>query len=346
MNAGVNIQTRFGGVSGAITDSDMDSLFILPLRVIPFATDSLQRSRMIKNHRMESVVELYAERGMGSGQIAVTDLSKHFGWKNAAHTDYDILRKLCDLPSFDVYTLRRSLRGLDVPVNNYDELKLTDEKNRQLTGYMQDFTLPLIREIYGESAKDVRRFEDLVLLFKDPDVKKALARLKQMAEKLRISIEQIPRFLEDYADIFLSLSYYNQCLDRLVPLIESFVVSMADLRKSMQVRNDKNLMAEVDRQEKMLTGLINFLKRMFQQFGELSRDLWSDLSAEKFERVREFIEGTQIKVGSVLCGLTVKMNAWITQFPSPRAGGPGAKSEFIMTEMRAGMNELIAIARS
>ena len=64
-----------------------------------------------------------------------------------------------------------------------------------------------------------------------------------MAEKLRISIEQIPRFLEDYADIFLSLSYYNQCLDRLVPLIESFVVSMADLRKSMQVRNDKNLMA-------------------------------------------------------------------------------------------------------
>ncbi len=341
----MHIQPRLGGVSGVITDSDMDSLFILPLRVIPFATDSLERSRMIKNHRMESVVELYAERGMGSGQIEVNDLSKHFGWKNGSHTDYDILRKLSDLPSFDVYTLRRSLRALDVPVNNFAELRLTDEKNRQLTGYMQEFTLPLIREVYGADAKDVKRFEDLVLLFKDPDVKKALARLKQMAEKLHIAIDQIPRFLEDYADIFMSLSYYNHCLDRLVPLIEGFLGSMVDLRKSMQVRTDHMLMTEIDRQEKVLTGLITYLKRLFQQFGAMSRDLWSNLSAEKFERVRDFIESTQIKVGSVLCGLTVKMNAWTNQFPSPKVGGPGAKSEFIMTEMRPGMNELIAIAR-
>ena len=134
-----------------------------------------------------------------------------------------------------------------------------------------------------------------------------------MAEKLGISIEQIPRFLEDYADIFLSLSYYNHCLDRLVPLIEGFLASMVDLRKSMQVRNDRMLMEEIERQEKVLTGLINFLKRMFQQFGELSRDMWSNMSAQKFERVREFIESTQVKVGGVLCGLTVKMNAWTHQ---------------------------------
>ena len=157
MDASVHIQPRFGGVASLITDSDMDSLFILPLRVIPFETDSLERSRMIKNHRMESVVEVFAERGMGSGQIEVNDLSKHFNWKNGSSTDYEILRKLSDLPSFDVYTLRRSLRALEIPVNNFSELKLTEEKNRQLTGYMQEFTLPLIREIYGDSAKDVRQ---------------------------------------------------------------------------------------------------------------------------------------------------------------------------------------------
>jgi hypothetical protein len=341
----VHIEPRSGSVAGPIVDSDMDSLFILPLRVVPFETDSLRRARLIKSHRMESVVEVFAERGMGSGQISVGDLPQHFNWRNGSHGDYAILRKLAELPSFDVYTLRRSLRALDVPVNNYGELKLTDEKNRQLTGYMQRFTLPLIREVYGESAQDVRRFEDLVLLFKDPDVKRALARLKQMAEKLHITVDHIPRFIEDYGDIFLSLSYYNHCLDRLSPLIESFVASMTDLRKSMQVRNDHNLMSEIERQEKMLTGLINFLKRMFQDFGVMSRDLWSNLSAEKFDTVREFIEGTQVKVGGVLCGLTVKMNAWANQFPSPRAGGPGARSEFVMTEMRPGMTELIAIAR-
>src|SRR5262249_3529449 len=115
--------------------------------------------------------------------------------------------------------------------------------------------------------------------------------------------------------------------------------------RSMQVRNDRNLMAELERQEKLLAGLVNFLKRMFEEFGVMSRDLWSNLSAQKFEQVREYIEGVQIRVGSVLCGLTVKMNAWTAQLPIAPAGGPSARGEFIMTEMRPGMNELVAIAR-
>ncbi|TAL01042.1 MAG: hypothetical protein EPO08_11675 [Rhodospirillaceae bacterium] len=331
---------------GPIIDSDMDSLFVLPLSIIPLTTESLRSSRLIKNHHMMSVIEVFGERATGSGQISVDHLPNHFQWKEGyGHKDMGILSKVAPLPSYDVYTLRRSLRELGVPVNNHADLKLTDDKNRQLTGYMTRFTLPLIREVYGETARDVQRFEDLVQLFKDPDVKKALARLKQMAEKLQIGIEQIPRFIEDYGDIFLALAYYNHCLDRLAPLIENFVQAMADLRKSMQVRNDRNLMAEIDRQEKMLTGLVNFLKRMFQEFGVMSRDLWSDLTASKFNQVRAYIESTQVKVGSVLCGLTVKMNAWATHFPNPRAGGPGAKCEFIMTEMRPGMTELIGLAR-
>ena len=52
-----------------------------------------------------------------------------------------------------------------------------------------------------------------------------------------------------------------------------------------------------------------------------------------------------IRVGSVLCGLTVKMNAWTAQFPISTIGGPSTRGEFIMTEMRPGMNELIAVAR-
>jgi hypothetical protein len=295
---------------------------------------------------MESVIEVFSDRESGSGQITVDNLPIHFHWKEGhGHRDMQILSKVAPLPSYDVYSLRRSLRELGIAVNSHAELKLTDEKNRQLTGYMTTFTMPLIREVYGDSAKDVQRFEDIVHLFKDPDVKKALTRLKQMAEKLHIGIEQIPRFIEDYGDIFLALAYYSHCLDRLTPLIENFVQSMAELRKSMQVRNDRNVMAEIDRQEKVLMGLVNFLKRMFQEFGAMSRDLWSNLTAAKFNQVREYIEGTQLKVGSVLCGLTVKMNAWASHFPSPRVGGPGTKCEFIMTEMRPGMTDMIAIAR-
>src|SRR5215475_5501393 len=110
VDASVHIAPRHSQIASPIMDSDMDSLFVLPLSVIPFQTETLRSSRLIKNHHMQSVVELYAEKGMGSGQIDVNDLPQHFNWRNAAHSDYDILRKLADMPSFDVYSLRRSLR--------------------------------------------------------------------------------------------------------------------------------------------------------------------------------------------------------------------------------------------
>ena len=84
---------------------------------------------------------------------------------------------------------------------------------------------------------------------------------------------------------------------------------------------------------------------MFRDFGVMSRDLWSNLTAAKFHQVREFIESAQVKVGGVLCDLTVKMNAWATHFPNPRSGGPSAKSDFMMTEMRPGMSSLVGMAR-
>ncbi len=327
-------------------DSDIDSLFILPLRIIPFKTESLARSRLVKNSHIVGVLELFAERETGSGQVEIRDLPQHFKWKEGAgHPDLGILYNLAPLPSFDVYSLRRSLRDHGIPVNNYNDLKLSEEKNKQLTGYMSRFTMPLIKEIYGDDSKGITRFEDIVGLFKDPDMKKALARLKQMAEKLQITIDQIPKFLENYGDIFMSLSYYNQCLDRLTPLLEAFIYAMKDMRGSMQVRNDRALMAEMDKVEKTITGLINFLKRTFQDFGTMSQDMWNNLTAAKFEQVRAYIEDTQVKVGSVLCGLTVKMNAWVIRFPNPKSGGPGAKGEFIMTDMRQGLQEIVSAAR-
>ncbi len=334
------------GNSNPIVDSDIDSLFILPLRIIPFKTESLARARLVKNSHIVGVMELYAERETGSGQIDIRDLPQHFKWKEgAAHPDLALLYSLAPLPSYDVYSLRRMLRELGIPVNNYTDLKLSDEKNKQLTGYMSKFTLPLIKEIYGDDSKGITRFEDIVLLFKDPDVKKAIAKLKQMAEKLRITIDQIPTFLENYGDIFMSLSYYNHCLDRLTPLLEAFIYAMSEMRKSMQVRNDRNLMAEMDKVEKLINGLITFLRRTFQDFGTMSQDMWNNLTAAKFEQVKAYIESVQVKVGSVLCGLTVKMNAWVIKFPNPRSGGPGAKGEFIMTDMRQGLAEIVTIAR-
>lgn len=48
---------------------------------------------------------------------------------------------------------------------------------------------------------------------------------------------------------------------------------MTEMRKGMQVSNDRNLMAEMDKVEKLITGLINFLKCTFQDFSTMSQDM-------------------------------------------------------------------------
>lgn len=203
-----------------ISDNDRDSLHILPLVVLPFQTAALTRARLIKNVRLKSVVELFADKDTGSGQIEIEDIPNEFNWNMAdPPDDMNMLRKVGNLPSYDVYSLRISLRELDIKVNDVDALRLSDAMNAELTAYMTDFTRPLIKEIYGGDDVSIDSFEDVVKLFRDPDVKKALEKIRVMSAKLNVKPEEIPRFMEDYGDIFLSLSYYRRCLDSIEPII-------------------------------------------------------------------------------------------------------------------------------
>ena len=324
----------------------MDALFVLPLEIIPLKTEGLQRARLIKNNYLDGVIELFAEKDTGSGQVSIENLPDHFHWKQGvSHPDMKLLTQLAPLHSYDVYSLRKSLRKLGIPISEGSELQLSEEKNKELTTYMSTFTLPLIKQIYGDDEMEVSNFNDLIALFKDPDVKKALGKLKMMAEKLNIELDQIPLFLEDYGDIFLSLSYYRNCLDRLEPLMQNFMGSMVEVKKNYQVRQDKNLLDHISKVEKLVTGVVEFLKRLFKEFDVQTQDLWDNLSATRFEEVKKLISKYHTTIGGVLCGLTVKMNAWIVKFPNSRVGSPVSKGEFVMSDMRQGINNIRAIAQ-
>jgi hypothetical protein len=107
------------GMADELNDTDCDSLYILPLAIIPLRTPALRRARMIKNVRLDSAVELFEDAKAGSGQIEVEDLPREFGWcERPSQPDLVVLRKLALLPSFDVYSLRVLLRQHDIPVND------------------------------------------------------------------------------------------------------------------------------------------------------------------------------------------------------------------------------------
>ncbi len=334
-------------VSIQIKDTDRDSLHILPLVIMPLETPALNRARLIKNVRLESVIELFEDKDTGSGQIDIEGLPQEFSWSMAdPPADMVMMRKIGALPSYDVYSLRISLRELEIEVNDHETLRLSDSMNKELTSYMTDFTRPLIQEIYGGDEVSINNFDDVIKLFRDPDVKKALEKIRVMSAKLNIKPEEIPRFMEDYGDIFLSLSYYRRCLDAIEPIITEFLEAMDELRDNYHFKNDQNLLKTMKDMEATINELMVAITGRFENFERGTKHMWDNISAERFRKVEELITGYHTTIGGVLCSLSVKMDAWARLFPTPAAGGPGKRAEFMMSEMKQGMDKIIKIEDS
>jgi len=290
---------------------------------------------------LNSVIELFRDDHSGSGQLQIPDLPNEFGWENpGTHPDMIMLRKIGQMPSYDVFSLRVTLRNLNIKVNDYDDLKLSEEMNKELATYMTGFTRPLVKQIYGKDDVEINTFEDVVKMFRDPDVKKALEQLNMMADKLGIKVEELPRFLEDYGDIFMSLSYYRRCMDSVSPIVGEFLHALLDLRKNYTLKNDVSLQKTIDMLENKVFVLDQQIRARFESFDRETQDMWDDLSVEKFRSLQKVIKSYHTILGGVLCALSVKLDAWHYLFPHKSAGGPQRRSEFIMTEMRQGMDKI------
>ncbi len=325
-----------------LIQNERDSMHILPLEILPLQTPGLKRARMIKNAGLESAIELFKGASAGSGLLDVRDLPNEFDWDDGNnHPDMIILRKAAALPSYDVFSLRVALRHVGIDVNDNEALKLSPEMNKELTSYMTDFTRPLIMQIYGKDDNmKIETFEDVVALFRDPDIKTALEKLKMMAEKLGIKPEEVPAFIEDYGDIFLSLSYYRRCLDSVSPIIEEFLDSLPELRKNYSLQHDQSLQKTVNMMDSRISKLTAQVRKRFDEFESGTKNMWDDISAEKFRELQAVIKSHHRSLGGVLCSLSVKLDAWHQLFPRRSVGGPQKRSEFIMLHMRQGMDKM------
>ena len=208
---------------------------------------------------------------------------------------------------------------------------------------MMTFTRPLVTAIFGSTDASMNSFDDVLGILRNPDVKKVRENLAQVAKTLSLEIMEIPKFLEDFADISLSLSYYRQCLDAIMPAIDSFLAATKELKGNFQLKNDPNVMGTIVAIEKAINNLLANITGRFESFDRSTNDLWQNLSAERFRKVESLIRSYHTSIGGVLCALSVKMDAWQRLFPNPNAGGPIRRSEFVMTEMKQGIEKIKAI---
>lgn len=324
-----------------ISDEERDSLHILPLCIVPIETPGIRRARMIKNSSLISVIELFHDDDTGSGQVDVGAIVDLFGLpERPPHPDLVLLRQLALMPSYDVYSLRILLREKGIVVSDLDGLKLSAKKVHELTGYMTKFTHPLISEIYGQDDVAIKSFDDVVKLFLNPNVAVARQKLQIMAEKLGLELLEIPKFLEDYGDIFLSLSYYRECLDQISPAIDEILNSITDIRANMQLKHNGVLMRICAEIEATINEATAAVTGRFENFDRSTGDMWRDISAERFRAIEKAIKRYHVTIGGVLCSLTVIVGAWKHSFPTVNSGGPIRRSEFLMTTMRQGISNI------
>ncbi len=328
------------------TDADRDALHILPIAILPVRHPALRRAKLVKSSGLESMVEMFNLRESGSGHMTVVAAARALALSETPpDPDLVLLRKVSYLPSFDVYSLRILLRAAGVGIVDDSALCLSRAKMESLNAYMAVFTRPLVAEVFGGDAA-VGGFTDLVGMMRNSPVETVRSRLGLMARKLGLEIEDIPRFLEDYADIFMSLSYYRQCLDSILPLIQDFLATVTELRTGYQTRHDANLMRTLDLVEHTINGLTANVTGRLESFERSTSEMWNGLTSERFRRIETLIKSYHTAIGGVLCALSVKLHAWQRLFPKSSSAGPVRRAEFIMSQMRPGIDTIRTIEDS
>lgn len=322
------------------SNSDIDALHILPLSLVPLHSAGLKKTRMLKTSRLEGVVEIFGDRSTGSGQVCPDDVAGIFELEEES-SDVDVIARLGGLHSYDVYSLRVSLREFGVAVENTNTLQLSKEAQDLLAPYMQEFTRPLVQVVYGDDATQGREVTDIIKLFSDPDIEKARQNLANIAGKLGIELDALPAFLADYGDVYLSLAYYQRNLDDIQPHLTAFLRSMRDVRHdALGTGGSGKFLRACNTVEQKLKMANSQIDGVMDVFRVRTENMWTDMSQEKFDAMKTLINDHQTAIGASLCAIVIKLKAWATRFPRPQIGGTADKMNFVVSEMLPGIEEI------
>ncbi len=322
-----------------IENVDRDSLHVLPLATMPLKTPGLLNGVMIKNARLESVLEIFRDKDTGSGQVSLNDLNEVFpSYKNELAADRAVLNKLSTLRSFDVYSLRIHLRNLGVDVNSAEALSLSDEKLLELADAMQEFTSPLLKKLYGEKFTEDNSTNSL----NNMSVEKrrhALQNMKSMSQDMNIDIDELPKFIEDCGDMYLSIAYFENNLKQLVPDVKDMIMWMNEISTNSQLRQDKDVMNLCKQTERNLRVIISSIQKRLSFFRTSFNEFWEKVDAQTYQLLKRNLMASHTNLGAVLCGLAVKIEIFNEKFPS-RSGGLKNRAEFIRSDIAVGLAEL------
>jgi hypothetical protein len=323
-----------------IDSLDQDSIHTMAVLALPINDPGLRRTRLVKNVRMETRIEMFSGQGVGSGQIAIEEIPDYFTGDASLRADMSLLTNLSTLPSFDCYTLRRGLRQQGINIEQDSVFKLSDAKIQELFPLMRRITRTLIKNLYGDADLDVSDTQTLLDLVQNPDRDKVRDRLDRMATTLGVSIARLPTYLEDFGELYLSLSYFEGYFVEHVPKVDQLILWAQDVAQSSHLRNDPTAQKTFTDVERRIRYIKENLETRFKNFSEVTRVDWDLLDVAMFQKVQRSILAEQIYLATGLCGLAVKIYEWERVFPNA-GGSPDRVLEFVGSELRPGLDNLV-----
>lgn len=329
---------------------DNDSLYTLPLRYVPLETPALRRGRLVKTYPLDTAVEIFKYSDTARGYFLIDDLlsgkaNETFGWEDGVeHPDATLLKLLSSLDSYDIYNLRISFRQNNIAYEGYEYLNLSPDLERELGTYMREFTIPLVETIFGDSEHQ-RDFDgDVIGLLRNPDSEEAMRNLQRLASKLSVQIEDIPRFLEDFSEVYLAISYYKHYTNKICGLNDSVISEFGTVARSLEWKNDPEISLRCAEMQEYLKALQFLVKSALDKFDGETKAFWVDLNEARFRQLQTLVRESQTMVAGILCGIGVKLTRWRDQFPTPEHGAIDRKFDVIRNEIRPGMGRLMAVA--
>jgi hypothetical protein len=296
-------------------DFEKDSLHILPLSILPLQTPGLRESRMVKNTRLDSMIEVFRDQETGSGQVEPSRLARMYDWaEGARHPDGILIAKLSLMQSFDIYSLRIQLRSLGIAVENHDHLRLSKKRREELDRYLKKFTQPMYDMFQDDDGFDVIDLDDLTGSLNPAKRAAVLKNLKRLAQKLEILLPKLPAFLADVGDVFLSLAYFRDHFDRLLPGIEGFLETVEKLKDDRLCRTNPALRDCLERVGFDLAAIRSCIAERLRGFDEHTADMWRNASEDTFRRVKILIESDHAAIGGMLCGLQILVRGYEDRF--------------------------------
>lgn len=318
--------------------TDTDKIDTLSLSAVPLTSNTLKHARLVKNSRMETAVELHHDPVSGSLLLKPEDIAQTFA---GATQDQEIISALAALNSYDVYSMRSSLKKLGIEVQT-ETLSLSDSMKLALNQYAIDFVRPLVEKIFGAESGDMGMdgHPNLEKILRDSDPARVRKNLQTITERTGIPVDEIPTFIENYSDVFLSVAYYQHYLESINPDIDRFLLWIKDLQKYRDVTASPQTFTSCKKVEHSMRVVSTSIKERMGKLQANFEAFWNNISKASFDHLRKQIEDNHTSMGSVLCGLVVKMQHWSHEFPDNTVGGPQKRAQFIITEMEPGMEKL------